>query len=212
MNFFGSIAILVVVAVPWNRRFILAYVEMRRGMLAYAAGDFESASRRLAAATARVPECSWLEGAATYIEGMRLLAADHNEEALERFRAALKNAPPGANIEAMIARSEIGIAYQRKDYRGFLAIAQKQLALAPKSAEAAAEVASAYACLYASEGRDADKDDSLRHLELARGLKEKDAPWWAEYEQRIRHRLTTKTIIDRAEFVKRYPNGWKEGS
>jgi hypothetical protein len=31
----------------------------------------------------------------------------------------------------------------------------------------------------------------------------------ARYEERIRHRLETREIINRHEFLKRFPNGWK---
>jgi len=208
VNFFICLALLTVISVPWNWRHIGAYAEFRQGMSALSGGDLDGGARLLSAAAARVPESSELAGVADYFGGLSLLIAGKNQEALERFKASRVNPPGGSDPETMIARAEIGIAFDRKDYRAFLVLAQKLLAIAPESPEFAAQVASAYACLYAEKGRPADKAKALEQLAFSLTLAGEKDP---EYEQRIRHRLAKRVIIDRAEYARRFPNGWKEG-
>jgi hypothetical protein len=209
VNFFLSVAILVVVSVPWNWRFLRGYAEFRRGLAAFKAHDLEASAALTASAFARVPESSSLESTAAFIDGLRLLAADRDEEALGRLKTARVNAPPGADVDAMIVRAKIGIAFKSKDYKAFLAMALGQFSGAPRSAQYAAQVASAYACVYAAGGRDADKTKTLEYMALARSLGAPEEAV-AEYEPRIRHRLATRVIIDRTEYMKRFPHGWKE--
>lgn len=209
VNFFICLALLTVISVPWNWRHIGAYANFRKGISAMAGGDLDAGARMLAAAASRVPESSALAGMADYFGGMSLLLAGKNQEALERFKASRVNPPSGTDPETMIARAEIGIAFERKDYRAFLALAQTLREIAPESPEFAAQVASAYACLYAEKGRAADKAKALEQLASSLALAGEKDP---EYEQRIRHRLATRVVIDRAEFVRRFPKGWKEGT
>ena len=77
------------------------------------------------------------------------------------------------------------------------------------------QVASAYACKYAQTQDEQYRIMSMDALDRARTLANSTPElkeYFVEYEQRILHRLHTKQIIDRNEFIKRYPNGWiREG-
>jgi hypothetical protein len=106
-------------------------------------------------------------------------------------------------------QAEIGIAFRKKDYDGFLSLAQEMEKLEPNSLTAVCDVASALACKYAVSGNAAFRDQSLQYLNKAKGLagpREKD---FAEYENRIQHRLATRKVITGKEFKEQFPNGWK---
>jgi ADP-ribosylglycohydrolase len=105
--------------------------------------------------------------------------------------------------------AQIGIAFHRRDYDEFARLAQQVSRENPRSAAAAAEVASAYACKYAVTGDPSMRQAALDSLEQARKLKRPNDAGFPEYENRIQHRLATRMILSRAQFVQQYPNGWK---
>ena len=70
-------------------------------------------------------------------------------------------------------------------------------------------MASAYACKYAVTGDEQFKEESLKKLEEARSVAGNNEVF-EEYQQRILHRLYTREIIKRDEFIKRFPNGWEK--
>jgi len=98
-------------------------------------------------------------------------------------------------------------AYDRKDYDAMVATSRKALALMPDHPRLLSSVASALACKFAVTG------DSALHVEaerllaraetLAAGSPEEKASF-DEYAERIRFRLRTRVIIDKAEYDRRF--------
>jgi ATP-dependent Clp protease protease subunit len=87
--------------------------------------------------------------------------------------------------------------------------AQEMEKLEPDSLTAVCDIASALACKFAVTGDAAYRAQSLQYLKKAKGSfgsKEED---FAEYENRIQHRLATRKIITGKEFKEQFPNGWK---
>jgi hypothetical protein len=72
-------------------------------------------------------------------------------------------------------------------------------------------IASAYACKYAVTGNEQFKQQSLEFLKKAKIISEQQGRLndFEEYEDRILHRLETREIISRKEFIQKFPNGWK---
>jgi hypothetical protein len=116
-------------------------------------------------------------------------------------------------LSELVHRSEedarIGIAFHQKDYDEFLRLAQQVAKELPQSSEAAGQVASAYACKYAVTGDPTFRQAALDKLDEARKLSGPADKSFAEYENRIQHRLATRTVITHAQFVQQFPNGWK---
>jgi hypothetical protein len=104
---------------------------------------------------------------------------------------------------------EEGVAFVRKDYDAFLAIAQKQWK-EHAIAQTAAALASALACKFAITGDSSYRQQSEEMLEKARQLAQGNAESLKvldEFEERNRYRLESRQIISKAEYDRRFRSG-----
>ena len=191
-----------------NLRFFLGYVEMRRAVRAHHGGDIAVAAALMSAAAQHVPEAQYLKDVAAFYRGLELLSQDKAAEAVPLLRQGMARVPPEGRreIEVVLLQAEAGAAFDAKDYDTFLAKQEEILRRQPGDAMALAGVASAHACKYATTGEASHKEQALRYLEQA--TQREPGAEAAEYRQRILHRLETREIITRAEFHRRFPQGW----
>ena len=202
----GLIA-LVVFSLLWNARFVRAYFEMKESFKILVEGDFEQASSKMESARQRVPESEMLEVLSSYQRGLFLLNQGKSAESLKLLQECREKMGPV--LDEVIMQAKMGVAFDEKDYDKFLALSLEEIASKPDEAYSLQMAASAYACKYAVTGDEQFKEKSLANLERA-GIFSGDNPDLKAYEQRIRHRLYSREIIEREEFVKRYPDGWTE--
>ena len=211
----AGMVVLVAFALVWNSRFIRAYCELRVCGSAMAAGDFERGAAYYISASKRVPENADLQTYADYYRGILLLNRDEPAEALLLLESCRGNIHDDSDLDALIAYAKAGIAFDSGDYDEFVRRALEMEWRQKDDPVIKAQVASAYACKYAQTQDEQFKVSSLAALDQARtmaGAMPEYQDHFADYEQRILHRLHTREIIDRTEFQKRYPNGWtKEG-
>jgi hypothetical protein len=104
-------------------------------------------------------------------------------------------------------QAEVGISFDRKDYKKFLELEKKVLARSQDDASSWAGVASAYACLYAETGQDSLKTRAVEHLQKSKTL-DSVSEGARDYINRIEYRLWSRNIISSGEFQKKFPNGW----
>jgi hypothetical protein len=113
---------------------------------------------------------------------------------------------PGLAVAALVYKG--GDAFERKDYDLFLATTREALALMPDEPRLVASVASALACKYAVSGDPAYRVEAESLLARAGTLSAQRSPAeqadHAEYAERIQHRLTSRLIIDRDEYNRRF--------
>src|SRR5262245_32875735 len=201
-----GLALLAVLSVVWNQRYVAGYLKVRRANRAMRQGDVSGAAQWMEDASRLIPEAK-LEGAAAFYRGAYLMQQDRSAEALA-FLMKAKAATPGVEaIEHAVALAEQGAAFDAKDYDTFLAKSQEMSKRDPKDAFAVAGVASAYACKYAVTGSEEFRTQSLAHLDKARAMSGADPAQFKDYEERIRYRLETREIINKAEYDKRFPQG-----
>jgi hypothetical protein len=157
------------------------------------------------AAQRHVPESRQLATLAAFYRGLQLLTEDKASAAvpyLKKTKAAVPNEP---FVDRLLLTAEAGAAFDAGDYALFL---ERQKALAkldPTDAMAEAGVASAYACQYAVSGQETLRQQAVAQLARAAKLVKDDPAPFEEYERRIRHRLETREIISREEFLRRFP-------
>ena len=99
------------------------------------------------------------------------------------------------------------MAFQKKDYGRFLKIAEDAVQRRPESPAALALLASALSAQYAATGEAPYRERAQKALEDAARTSEGSAADKARYEEyapRIRHRLETREIVDRAEYDRRF--------
>lgn len=202
----GLIA-LVVFSLLWNARFVRAYFEVQESFKILVEGDFEQALAKMESAHQRVPESEMLEVLASYQRGLFLLDQGKPADALVKFRSCREMMGP--EIDGLIMKAQMGVAFDEKDYDKFLELAFSYSESDRNDGYRLAMVASAYACKYAVTGDEKFKEESVKRLERAAVLTGGD-PMFKEYEQRIRYRLYSREIIEREEFYERFPNGWTE--
>lgn len=209
-SFVGFVCV-AIAAQACNWRYFMAYIEMLRGNRALAKGNVDAATDLLDSAAKQVPDVPELAVMPNVLRAMQLINQEKDEEALVLLQSAKFRAPPelAATIHAGEIQADIGIAFRKKDYDAFLSLAQEMEKLEPESLTAVCDVASAFACKYAVSGNAAFRDQSLQYLNRAKGLAGPGEERFAEYENRIQHRLATRKIITGKEFKEQFPNGWK---
>ena len=211
----AGMVILVVFALVWNGRFIRAYYDLRCFASAAAMGDFERGAAHIISAAQRVPENAELQAMGACHEGMLLLDQGEAARALELLRSCRGRVPAEWPVEDLIMQAEYSVAFDEGDYDEFLRLALQMEQKYKDEPTYAGVVASAYACKYAETADEQYKAKSLAALGRARDAASSNPEYkqdFAEYEQRILHRLHTRAIIDGEEFHRRYPNGWTKAA
>ncbi len=204
----GAACLLLAVASTLHSlRFVRGYVAYRLGVKAYRADRTEIAAGRLAQAAALVPEEPHFAGLAAYYRGLTHLAADRPREARASFREACAREEDVPPYKAALALADRDLAWLAKDYRAFLKASEAFRAAEGDTQEALGALASAQACLFAVEGDPGLRDRAQATLARAERAPATD-PGFAGFAARIRHRLATREILDKAAFEARYPQGW----
>ena len=124
-----------------------------------------------------------------------------------KYAEAARLLPDSVEIRQSLANLRGAQAFSKKDYAGFLAIAEEGVRHAPGSWNAVALLASALSAQYAATGDAAYKARAEEALEKARRLSDGNAQalaMYQEYSDRIRHRLDTREILERAEYDRRF--------
>jgi tellurite resistance protein len=201
------LALLAALSLWHQRRFILGYAEVVRAQRALTRSDLAAATREYEAAARHVPEDATLAATAAFFHGLSLLQAEKEAEAVPLLKRAHSAYPRDKRIEGILRQAEAGAAFEARDYSLFLEKEKAGAALDPRDPMAAAGVASALACQYAVSGDEASKSAALAQLRKASALAKGDRAAFEEYEARILHRLETREIISRAEYLRRFPSG-----
>jgi tetratricopeptide (TPR) repeat protein len=128
-------------------------------------------------------------------------------EAATLMRQASAEYPQMKVLQDAVIFYDGGVAFEKKDYDLFLKLSQQGFEANPDSTEAAGVVASALACKYAVTGDVSWKQKTEEMLEKARQLSHRtpeDAKAFEEYTERTRYRLTSREIIDKPEYDRRF--------
>ncbi|MGW8257702.1 MAG: hypothetical protein ACWGMZ_09480 [Thermoguttaceae bacterium] len=197
---------LVVFSLVWNWRFFQGHFESRAAFRAFFQGNVAEASEQMTAAVKHIPESQYLQVVSLYVQGTLDLKERKCEEALKCFRGC-GGLSPAFQVPLMIHYAELGAAFDKKDYDGFLQASEAIAKDQPLDPIARAQVASALACKYAVSGDEQLRLQAEEKLAEAKKLGNK-ALQASRYEERIRFRLETREIIDTKEFDRRFPNGW----
>jgi tetratricopeptide (TPR) repeat protein len=209
---FAALVALALFSFAWNWRFMAAYREMRQVERALIKGDVEKAAQLSESAARHVPEAVDLGAAASMYRGLVFLKDNKSADALKCFqKAAFQPAVKGPMLTQVTLLAEAGVAFDAKDYDEFLKKEQALVAMLPNESQAVAGLASAYACKYVVSGNEKYRKESLKRLEQARKLAGPANAETQEYVERIQHRLDTRQILTREEYVKRFPSGYHAG-
>ena len=205
--FFIGILAIVVFSCIWNWRFIESYKNIKEAFLAFDAGDANSAFTFMQTASSQVPESPDLKTMTSYFNGLVLLNNNKSAEALTEFKKCVGLLPPDFAVDFLIIQSKMGKGFDEKDYNLFLSAAKEYWSFDDSNPLAWASVASAYACIYASENADSIKSFAFYYLKQAKDIDD-TSEYMQEYYNRIEHRIYTKNIISKEEFDSIYPHGW----
>lgn len=205
--FFAGVIILVVVSLAWNWRFIDAYYQIKKSRAVLENGTVEEAVTLFASLSSNVPEVHEFGQMANYYKGLMLMQEDKGDEALVAFRDCA-DLPDNYGIPMLMLQAEISSSFNHKDYLGFVDASKRYLSI-DTSSVAIAQVASAYACVYAEQKSDSIKTIAMEYLQKAISTHD-TTRFFTSYINRIEHRLATGEIIDRENFEARFPNGWSK--
>jgi hypothetical protein len=200
-----------VAAFVYNMRFFLAYVDLVRGNNALEHQKFEEGVALLASASHRVPEVPELATIPNLFEAGRLIKEEKDAEALALLEKT--TLPPKSELKDMYRdvelQARLGVAFEKHDYDQFLELAEQLQRMHPNEPGATGAVASAYACKYAVTGDNLSRERALLLWEEAKKQAGTHLDIFGDFENRLQYRLQTRDIINRKEFARRFPNGWK---
>jgi hypothetical protein len=207
-GFFAALAVVVIVALVWNMRFAAAYWQLRGLGKVMEGGDIQKGAAMMASISDKVPESPFFADLASYFKGAALMDENKPQEALAAFESCGSSLPAEYKVGQQITSAKIAIAFDKGEYDRFLELAMKLHSEEPSHPMHLGQVGSAYACKYAQAGNEEFKQKAFEYVEKA---KQEPVEGFdvAEYEQRIMHRLETREIIDRDEFLKRFPDGYR---
>jgi len=129
----------------------------------------------------------------------------NSDAALAKIQEAEKIYPEWRELALAERGIRIGQAFDRKDYDGFLQISEADWNK-NQDYDAAASFASALACKYATTGqgefRQRAEDMFAKAQALAKTPADRES--LQEFSERLQYRLTTRDIIDKEEYARRF--------
>jgi tetratricopeptide (TPR) repeat protein len=131
-------------------------------------------------------------------------------EAARLMHEAAANYPELPGLTDALPYYDSGAAFESKDYDRFLALTQQTWKAHPDSADVAGQVASALACKYAATGDVSWRRQAEEMMEKSRQLAQKspeEIKSFEEYAERTRYRLSSREIIDKPEYDRRFRSG-----
>jgi hypothetical protein len=140
-------------------------------------------------------------------EAQKLAKQNRWNDAARAMHEAASFYPELPDFDESAAGLEISSAWEEKDYDRFVAISERNWKNHPNSHNAAGSLASALACKYAVTNDPAFRTRAEELLARSRELAASSPEALAdqqEYEERIRYRLTSREIIDREEYNRRF--------
>lgn len=204
---FAGVLIVVVLAFTLNWRFYSAKNSLALANDAFEKGNVDKAVEHINHALHEVPESEDVKTLARYMGGCRMLAVGNYAQALADFEYCEDRLPDDYQIDMLINRADILASFTKGDYTRYLDLTLAQLSQDTLSAEHHAEVASAYACLYADGGKLGFRDLANYHIERC-----KQTPSFSgelqNYCNNIEYRLYSKQILTFSQFAEVYPDGW----
>jgi len=134
----------------------------------------------------------------------------HADEAEALIRQAAQEYPEMPQLAAAVPYFQGGAAFEHKDYDRFVQIAESVWRQYPQSGGAAATLAGALACKYAVTGdanyRQQAEDMLEKAHQLSQGDKQAEQSY-QEYSERLQYRISTREIIDKQEYDRRFRDG-----
>ncbi|WP_309640688.1 hypothetical protein [Flavobacterium sp.] len=206
-GFFAGVIFIVIFSFFWNWKYFDAFNKIKKSNELFQKGDYSNATNLMNSASIEVPEVEDLKTLKTYYKGVEYLTKDKNDEALKEFNICKNKVPQDYNINVLILQAKIGSCFNKKDYNGFLLASKENFKIDSTSSMSFSSVASAYACIYADKGDLNAKKLALENIEKAKLIDNKSTESKFYYNF-LDYRITTRQIITREEFIKKYPNGW----
>jgi tetratricopeptide (TPR) repeat protein len=134
-------------------------------------------------------------------------------EAASLMHQAASEYPEMRALRDSLPYYDAGAAFENKDYDQFVALSEQVVREQPDSADPTGLLASAYACKFAVTGDPVWKKKAEEMLEKARQLSQTSSDAqksFEEYAERTRYRLSSRQIIDKPEYDRRFRAGTSE--
>ncbi|WP_113638450.1 hypothetical protein [Nubsella zeaxanthinifaciens] len=205
--FFIAVLLIVAISFAWNWKYYSAYSNIKKSNEYMQSANYGKATALMQLASEKVPEVEDIKSLATYFKGLDLMSRDKSTEALVEFEKLKDKLPPDYNLKPLIIQARVGSSFDRKDYEGFLEASKENLALDSTQAISLTSVASAYACLYAQQGKLEDKLKAVSYLDRAKKI-DSNSKEMKDYYNMVEYRLYSRKVIKRSDFIKQFPNGW----
>jgi len=203
------VAVIIITGISFyiNQPFYLAYIEEKEADEFFFKKQYAEASLLIESSLSKVPESENLELKRNYYTGLYYLSNDRNADALNRFLLCREKVSGIIVLNKLISKAQLGIHFEIKDYETYFKECYKRYLWDTSKVYFIADLASAYACLYATKGVDSSKQKAAYFLKKSLYLA-KDDKEIKEHSNRIEYRLYSRNILSTSEFNRKYPKGW----
>jgi tetratricopeptide (TPR) repeat protein len=185
----------------------LAYLKIGRVEQAYKAVEGQGFKNDDLFRSVKYEFEQWEKAAASADEAMKLYGDAKYKEAAQKMHAAAATYPALPAFESQALSLDIANAFQTGDYDGMVPLAEAAWKKLPDY-DSAASLAGAYACVYASRGEEAARQNAMDMMDKARSLaksneEQKDL---AEWQPRFDHRIQTRKILSSEQYHALFPS------
>lgn len=204
--FFAGLLACILFTLGANWPYFIAYNEFNKGVDFVNTGDYESAAKSFETAAISTNNGD-LRVLTSYYRGLSYMQRGNPAFAVAEFEFCQDKLPKDYDVDALLLDAQIGASFDEEQYDRMLELSVKNYEMNASSIRACSQVASAHACMYAITGDASHKQQSVRHLEIARALID-DEELYHSMLNHVEYRLSTREILTREAFTKRFPNGW----
>ena len=197
--FVGLILAMSVFGFIYFHRYTKSIHDYKFAISAYQEGDFETAEKYSASASALVPDNKEFLSLMYYISGIKNYSESNFAEALEFLEKYLSYESDDAFIDELVTSMKISNAFEDKDYSLMADLSEQLYSNYSDEPQVILQYASALACKYADSENSDDYNKALELIETARTYELDDSN--IDYIKRIEYRLSTKNIISKAEYM-----------
>ena len=206
-GFFATIILIVIFSFFFFCKYYQAYKDLTAANTSFQKGDYSDANTLMKKVADNVPEVEEFNTLSSFFSGIDLLTKDKSTQALAELNKCKDKLPEDYNINYLITKAKCNSCFDNRDYNGFLKESKKCLYMDTSIALSWAAVASAYACIYATEGHYSSEVLARNALLKAKSI-DNTSKDMKDYYNKIEYRIYSREILTSADFNKKYPRGW----
>jgi tetratricopeptide (TPR) repeat protein len=205
-----TILVAVIFGFIYNLKFFNAFISIKEANKNYGSGNYEDAYRYMEKASGMLPEDKSVGAIFSLYKGSYLLSQNKYEESIELFNNYKRVYSGDKEIDYLILAAESSAAFDKGDFDTFYDLQTELSGKSPENKMIRLGIASAASCLYIVKKDEKYKVEAMNIInEVMSSATDEEKKNADDYIDMIKYRMYSKEPVDRIDFNKKFPNGWK---